>query len=547
MKYYTRRQYLKKASLAIAPAILLPGIFNSCCDKVEDYLIVETTHGKLRGYRENGVSIFKGVSYAGSISGKNRFQKAGSMKPWKGVRNALKLGYPSIQAPNQTFGTNEPDPAEDCLVLNIWTPVNDHKKRPVMFYNHGGGYLAGSAGSSFQDGTNLAQMYDVVVVASNHRLGLLGFLYLDEIAGEEYKGSGNRGVQDIALALKWVNENISEFGGDPNNVMIFGESGGGMKTSSLYAMPEAEPYFNKASIESGPAVELIRKEDAAKTTRLVLEYLNISTTNWKKLLEVPTSKLLKVQEYINNKSNELMGGFQGIANTNIGGFGALVDNHIITAHPFEPTAPKISRNKPLLVGWNEDEYIFFAMTADDKEVFTLSEEQLKKRLVKYFGGKADLISEVYHETNPGKTPGEIYIAIRSMMIMGLGSIRIAERKIQQGGAPAYLYNFGFKSNEKIEGTNFEYGALHALDIQFKFHNLKGGFAGTRPDRFQASKNMCQFWTSFAKSGKPSAQGQPNWSNYNLEDRSTMRIDTICEVINNRYKAEYEMWKSIFVL
>lgn len=546
MNYISRRQFIKRSSLTATSAILLPGTISSYFNGAENYQVVETSYGKIRGYRDKGVNIFKGVPYAGSVSGKNRFLKAGVANSWKGVRDTLQLGHPSIQIPNQTYGINEPEPAEDCLVLNIWTPANDYKKRPVMVYNHGGGYLIGSAGSVFQDGANLARMYDVVVVATNHRLGLLGFLYLDEIAGEEYRGSGNRGIQDIAIALKWINENIPEFGGDPQNVMIFGESGGGMKTSTLYAMPEAAPYFNKASVESGPAVDLISEEDAALTTRMALEYLNISPSNWEKLLDVPASKLLEVQEYLSAKSGKLMGGFGGIGNTGAGSFGALVDGHIVPAHPFAPTAPEISKNKTLLVGWNEDEYIFFAKIGEDKEVFTISEEQLKSRLEKDFGEKAGLISEVYHEANPGKTPGEIYIAIQSIMLMGLGSIRIAERKTLQGGAPAYLYNFGYKSNGKIEGTNFEYGALHALDIQFKFYNLEGGMAGTRPDRFEASRNMSGYWASFARLGVPSALGQPNGCAYNFKERPTLRIDVNSEVIYDRFKAERELWENILM-
>jgi len=161
---------------------------------------------------------------------------------------------------------NEPEPAEDCLFLNIWTPATDNRKRPVLFYSHGGGFVIGSGGSAGQDGANLARNFDVVVVQTNHRLGLLGFLYLDELAGSEYEGSGNQGILDIVAALEWVHKNISVFGGDPNNVMIFGESGGGAKTSCLYAMPEAAPYFTKASIESGPGIRMLTREMAAETS-----------------------------------------------------------------------------------------------------------------------------------------------------------------------------------------------------------------------------------------------------------------------------------------
>jgi para-nitrobenzyl esterase len=473
-----------------------------------------------------------------------RFHKAGPVNPWTGTRDALQLGNPSIQPANQTYGIDEPGPAEDCLVLNIWTPATDFRKRPVMVYNHGGGFRTGSGGSTAQDGSNLARIYDVVVVATNHRLGLLGFLYLDELAGEEFRGSGNRGVQDIAIALAWVNENIGLFGGDPENVMVFGESGGGMKTSCLYAMPEAAPFFKKASIESGPGIELILAEVAARTTRSLLKFLDISPKNWKKLLEIPAQKLLEAQENLPTEGGGLSGGFRGIGGSGLGSFGAVRDGVVLPDHPFEPAVPEISRFKPLLVGWNEDEYIFFAMYGD-KEVFALTENELKRRLEKDFGDHAGTILETYLETRLKSTPGEIYIAIRSITIMGLGSIRIAERKALQGSAPAYLYNFGYKSNNKIPGTDFEMGSMHAMDIPFKFYNVQSGMAGTGPDRYKASRNMTGLWTSFARTGTPVAKGQPDWPGYDLNTRPTMRIDTRCKVLYDRFGAEREMWEKVY--
>lgn len=544
MNDFSRRQFIQRTTGAMLPFILLPGITAAWPGFTSDYQVADTKYGKLRGCRQNGVTIFKGIPYAGNASGKNRFKKATPVKPWTGVRDALQLGNPSVQDPSQTYGLNEPGPDENCLFLNIWTPANDNKKRSVMVYNHGGGFQTGSGGSVTADGSNLARMYDVVVVETNHRLGLLGFLYLDEVAGEAYRGSGNRGVQDIAVALKWVNENIEQFGGDPQNVMIFGESGGGMKTSCLYAMPEAAPYFNKASIESGPAVEIIEAEDAAQTTIELLNYFNIAPKNWKKLLEIPAGKLLEASYQLPRKPSEHSGGFYGIGNSGVGSFGAVKDGVVLPNHPFDPTAPDFSKDKPLLTGWNEDEYIFFAMVGGDKDVFTLSEEGLKNRLEKDFGNDAELIRKTYHEAYPEKTPGEIYIAIRSIMMMGLGSVTIAERKAEQGGAPAYLYNFGYKSNMKIPGTEYEAGSMHALDIPFKFYNVEGGMAGTKEDRFEASRNFTSLWTSFARHGKPVAENQPEWPAFNLQDRALMRIDAPCSVITDRYKTIREMWKSI---
>lgn len=541
----TRRQYIGRTALVTAPVYLLPGM--PCFGKSSsiDYQIVDTPYGKLRGYRENDVTIFKGVPYAGSVSGRKRFLKAGPVVPWPGVRDAVHLGNPSIQPANQTYGLNEPDPAEDCLVLNIWTPATDGRTRPVMVYNHGGGFRTGSGGSVSQDGSNIARMYDVVVVATNHRLGLLGYLQLDEIAGDDYKGSGNRGVQDIAIALQWIYENIELFGGDPQNVMIFGESGGGMKTSCLYAMPEAAPFFNKASIESGPGVELISADDAAQTARSLLDYLNLSPGNWERLLELPAEKLLEAQENLPRSRNGLSGGFRGIGNSGIGSFGAVVDGTVILHNPFEPTAPEFSINKPLQVGWNEDEYIFFAAYGGDKNVFTISEDELRTRLERDFPDQAELILHTYKQASPNSTPAEIYIAIRSITMMGLGSIRIAERKAIQGGAPAYLFNFGYKSNSKIPGTEFELGTMHAMDIPFKFYNVESGMAGTKPDRFEASRNMSEMWATFASTGKPAAEGQPDWPAYDLNSRPTMRIDVQCEVINDRFSEEREMWEKVY--
>ena len=311
---------------------------------------VEITHGKIKGARIEGVNIFRGIPYAGKVSGDRRFRRPAELKPWSGVRNALQLGAPAIQPQRE----NEPKPAEDCLFLNIWTPANDNGKRPVLFYTHGGGFVIGSGGSISQDGTNLTRNFDVVVVQTNHRLGLLGFLYLDDLPGSDYEGSGNQGILDISLALAWVGKNIGAFGGDPNNVMIFGESGGGAKTACLYAMPEAAPYFNKASIESGPGVRMITREMANKTTVLVLKELGIASKDWRKLIDVPANELLRVQSKfppVPPHQKKIKPG--SVTEPFRGGFGPVVDGIVLPNHPFDPTAPAISRNKPLLVGWNE--------------------------------------------------------------------------------------------------------------------------------------------------------------------------------------------------
>ncbi|MDF2157242.1 carboxylesterase family protein [Algoriphagus sp. CAU 1675] len=515
----------------------------------EEYITSDTLYGKIRGQRVEGVNIFKGVPYGGKISGTNRFKKAGPPESWTGVRDTLELGAPAIQNPRR----GEPEPSEDCLFLNVWTPANDGKKRAVMFYSHGGGYVNGSGGSGGQDGANLARNFDVVVVQTNHRLGLLGFLYLDEIAGEEYQGSGNRGVQDIALGLKWVHENIANFGGDPDNVMIFGESGGGGKTACLYAMPEAAPYFNKTSIESGPGVRMLSKEQAKKTTDAVLKALNIAPENWKELLEVPASKLFEIQNSIPNVP-PFQPQFLGNPQDNpIWGFGPVIDGKVLPHHPFDPKAVEISKNKPLLVGWNEDEYNFFAWQRRDTAPYSMNFEQITERLAESFGEDATKLVETYRKVNPQASAPDIFVAISSINMMGLGSIEIAEKKAIQGGAPVYLYNFGYKSDMKIPGTDYEMGTPHAMDISFKFNNEvppkegeapRMGFGGSKPDRFHASHNFAELWTNFAKTGIPSAKDAPAWPAYNLETRPTLRIDVKCEVIEDRFHEELQTWREI---
>src|SRR6478609_4203593 len=207
-----RRAFLNRMSMATA-ALSLPGAMYASFKKFDDFVEVEITHGRIKGIRTEGVNIFKGIPYAGKVSGDRRFRRPGPLKAWAGVRDALQLGAPAIQQ-GQTRGLNEPKPDEDCLFLNVWTPANDNKERAVMFYNHGGGFSNGSGGAIDQDGSNLALFFDVVVVETNHRLGIMGFLYLDEVGGTDYAGSGNNGMLDIVAALGWVNKNIAVFGGD---------------------------------------------------------------------------------------------------------------------------------------------------------------------------------------------------------------------------------------------------------------------------------------------------------------------------------------------
>ena len=551
MKSISRKQFLQQSALGLGSVMLFSGYDFTSTKTDDDFVIGKTALGKVRGRRERGVNIFKGIPYGGSVSGDYRFARPAPLEPWKGVKDAVRLGTPAMQSPKTVYGIDEPQPGEDCLFLNIWTPANDNKKRPVMFYNHGGGFSTGSGGSAGQDGANLARFFDVVVVETNHRLNIFGYLYLGDVAGEDYKTSGNIGMLDIVEGLNWVNKNIAEFGGDPDNVMIFGESGGGAKTSCLYAMPSAAKYFNKASIESGPGVMMTPVETAIETTGLLLKELNISPKNWRKLLEVPADKLFAIQPQLmkaaaaSEKNSSVR--TRGIGASGPGGFSPVVDGIVLPGHPFSPSAPAISMNKPLMIGWNEDEYTFFANASGDVSGYQLKDfDALHKKIEPQFGENTGRIIETYRTSRPEASPSGMYNEIMSLTFMGLGSIEIAEKKARQNGAPVYLYNFGYKSGLKVPNTDFPMGTAHAMDIGFKFNNVRpempGQYlAGDKPERFKASLNFAGLWTSFARTGIPRVKDQPEWSAYNMVKRPTYRIDTECEVINDRNKSERELW------
>lgn len=550
----SRRKFLQRGSACLAVVVHSSHarLFSS---ETVSTVEVQTRFGTLRGAKENGVLTFKGVPYAGPVDGDRRFRQAPPLQPWTGTRDALKLGPPSWQPGKTYFGINEPTPQENCLVLTIWTPRIDHKRRPVMFYSHGGGFVVGSSGAPTQDGGNLAREYDVVVVSSNHRLGLLGYLYLGEIAGEEYSTSGNQGLLDIADALRWVDGNIEEFGGDPENVMIFGESGGGAKTSCLYSMPAAHEFFNKASIESGPGIRMLERDTASETTRMVLRHLGLQDQEWRKLLSVPVDKLVEAQVAVGRPPalpGARLGWSRGISGLlGPGAFAPVVDGHILPSHPFDPQAPLISQQKPLIVGTNRDETTFFFWERKNTEVFELTFDTLKERLQKEFGANADTILATYQQSRPEASPADIYIAITTAGMFWIGSLTLAERKATQHGAPVYSYLFVHESDYIIPGTSHKFGAGHATEIPYKFNNIDvvkalggGGFIGANATSSAAAHNMSELWATFARTGHPGAHGQQNWPAYDLTNRATMEIDAKCRVVNNPFGKERELWEKL---
>ena len=534
---FGRREFLSLAG-ATASSTLLRGATSEAA-------VVKTTKGQLRGASENGVLVFKGVAYAGPSEGANRFKPPTKVEPWTGVRDALEYGAQAIQ--NRDPNSTQPlgPSTENCQFLNVWTPdVRDNKKRPVMFYSHGGGFATGSGGwgkNLNHDGGALAKSYDVVVVTTNHRLALMGYLYLGDILGEEYAASGITGMLDIVLALEWVRDNIAEFGGDPGNVMIWGESGGGAKVSTLLAMPAAHGLFHKASIESGPGLRMTPRDAATQTAKALLADLGLSAGQAKELLKTPTSRLLEFQAK-----------FQSAARGAAGSFAPVVDGHYLPAHPFDPVAPTMSANIPLIVGTNKDETIFQSEhlpLPEATKIFNLDDAGLRQRIAAALGPKAERaghVIDVYRRARPQASPTDLYIAITTAQWMWANAITLAERKVEQKGAPVYMYMFAYESEVPVTPTiDYPMKSPHAMEMAFKFnHPENNPSTGNRPERFQAARNMSQAWATFARTGNPSFSGIPKWPAYTLAERATMILTAQCKVVNDPSAAERQLWKEL---
>ncbi|MFN7622202.1 MAG: carboxylesterase/lipase family protein, partial [Acidobacteriota bacterium] len=357
--------------------------------------IVETTSGRVSGFIRNGIHTFKGIPYGGPVSGAGRFQPPVKPMPWAGVRSSMQFGQVCPQVARTGWANDEEAwlfswddgiPGEDCLRVNVWTPgVNDNRKRPVMVWIHGGGFQAGSGQElPSYDGENLAKGGEVVVVSLNHRLAVLGFLNLAELGGERYAASANVGQLDLVAALEWVRDNIAAFGGDPGNVTIFGQSGGGAKVSTLLAMPAARGLFHTAIVQSGSGLRMVRPETSARLAAAVVAELNLSRHHLDQLHQLPVAALVAAGQAAMRKMGSGGGGgyriFQRGADR--AGWGPTVDGKILPQHPFDPGAPAIADGVPMLIGTTLNEFV---SGINNPQVDALTESELLGRVREMYG------------------------------------------------------------------------------------------------------------------------------------------------------------------
>jgi para-nitrobenzyl esterase len=405
---------------------------------------------------------------------------------------------------------NLPPESEDCLVLNVWTPaVGDGRRRPVLLWCHGGGFVTGSGSSPVTDGAHLARRGDVVVVSINHRLNVLGFTRLAELGGNDYAQSGDVGMLDIVHALQWVHANIAEFGGDAGNVTIFGQSGGGRKVATLLAMPSAKGLFHRAIIESGATIELVAPEQAARVARELLQELKLAPRQWRELQAVPLAQLMSAY-------------FATVRRMNVDqmtmGFSPTVDGTAVAQHPFHPQAATVSADVPLIIGSTRTELTSSA----DAAAFTLDDAGIRARVGELLGDSASRVIDVYARANPGASPSDLYFLITSDERYGAPVMKIAERRAALGRGPVYLYYFRWET--PLEGGRYK--APHTVEIPFVFHNLEAspwtrGAAGATP----LADRVSDAWLAFARSGDPNVRGLPRWPAYDAQRRATMVFDT----------------------
>lgn len=476
---------------------------------------VETIYGPIEGYLDGSIYTFKGVRYAKA----ERFMPPEFPDKFTTLRQCKLYGPQAPQgetlrwnANNQTdyaFGNQfvlEPMDEKDCFVLNVWTPsINDSKRRPVFVWIHGGGYASGSGHDlPCYEGRALAEAGDIVFVNLNHRLNILGFANLTGLGGK-YSKSVNLGLQDIVKALEWIRDNISRFGGDPSQVTIAGQSGGGGKVSTLLAMPSAKGLFKRAIVQSGSTLRQADAESTRKFGIALAEELGLPADENADFSKFTYDELNAASRRVSSK---------GIR----AGFSPVVDGDILPQHPFAP-ASEVSRDIPMLIGTDFNEFTFDISREMTEEEAVAS---VKKRMGEERGEEFCKAFRKAYPNAPSKEMTYIDTGFRA------SAVNQALAKSRQGGAPAYLYLFTWKPE------NNALGASHGMELPFMLHNvnLQREMTGASPSAYKFEKLISSIWLSFIKTGNPNVKGLPKWEPFTEQNGVTMILDNKCYPLNH---------------
>jgi para-nitrobenzyl esterase len=494
----------------------------------ELFFTADTQYGQVRGMANGGVKEFKGIPYGAPTSGKNRYMPPKTPAPWTGVRECLAYGEVSpqtISSPASDYGQLIQwdlhygyGMGEDVLTLNVWTPaIKDGGKRAVLVSFHGGGFATGSGNGPQYDGTQLARLADVVVVTVNHRLASFGYLHLADLgAPPEFAHAGVVGMMDLVASLEWVRDNIENFGGDPSKVMIFGQSGGGAKTSTMLAIPSAKGLFHSAGIQSGSSIRSATREQATKSAELLLAKLGISKGDIAGIQKLRWQQILEAQTALGTSAP----------------FAPVVDGTILPHHPFEPSAPPESAGVPIIIS-NTLEDAALRLTN-----FDLTEEGLRTMMNQRFGAKAEEMLAMYRNRYPDKPPFLIQAQIFTDSTSRRSATLQAERKSAQGQAPAYLYLWTFAST----GFGGKFGAVHGTDVSATFNNYRDGVGGTGSEDERALwSRFAHTWVTMAKNANPNNSRIPTWPAYDANTRATMIFDKEVRVENDPRSEMRKFW------
>ncbi len=520
-----RRRTLLRSGLLASAAAALPGFAGAVPPPPRDDSVplAQVRSGALRGYREQGICVFKGIPYGGDTAAR-RFQAPVPETPWHGVRDASAFGAAAPQPK-----ASEPT-SEDCLFLNVWTPgLRDGGKRPILFYIHGGGYTTGSGSDPLYDGVRLCKRGDVVVITVNHRLNLFGYLSLAQLGDASFADSGNAGQLDLIQALQWVRQHAGEFGGDAGNVTVFGQSGGGAKIATLMAMPAARGLFHRAWTMSGQQVTVAGPRAATQRAQLLLDALKLAPADLARLRSVPVAQLLAAAQVRDPSRVENSALY----------FGPVLDARNVPVHPFWPDAPLQSATIPMVIGNTRDETRAFL--GNDAANFALTWDTLPAKLEaqQYVDLLPQVVIAEYRRLYPHYSPSEVFFAATTAGRSWRGAVEEAQARARQG-APTWVYQLDWGS--PLEGGKF--GAFHTLDIPLVFDTIAqpGSRTGDGPAAQQMAEQMSAALLAFARHGDPNQRGLPRWKPYSLERRETLLFDVPSRLANDPRGGERRLYQ-----